>query len=44
VRLRTVERATTATDEHPEAKLRHIVRGMVRRGLEPLPPKAFISL
>lgn len=32
------------TDEHPEAKLEHIVRGIVRRGLEPVPPKTSISL
>ncbi|HYP32884.1 MAG TPA: BrnA antitoxin family protein [Burkholderiaceae bacterium] len=31
-------------DEHPEADLRHIVRGIVRRGLEPVPPKTSISL
>src|SRR5437867_387869 len=30
--------------EHPEADVKHIVRGIVRRGLEPLPPKASISL
>ena len=30
--------------EHPEAELKHIVRGIVRRGLEPLPPKTSISL
>ena len=32
------------TAEHLEADVKHIVRGMVRRGLEPLPPKASISL
>jgi uncharacterized protein (DUF4415 family) len=32
------------TAEHPEAQVKHIVRGMVRRGLKPLPPKASISL
>jgi uncharacterized protein (DUF4415 family) len=32
------------TDEHPEANVRHIVRGVVRRGLKPLPLKASISL
>jgi uncharacterized protein (DUF4415 family) len=32
------------TDEHPEASVRHIVRGVVRRGLAPLPAKASISL
>ena len=32
------------TDEHPESTVRHIVRGVVRRGLAPLPAKASISL
>jgi uncharacterized protein (DUF4415 family) len=32
------------TGEHPEAELEHIVRGIVRRGLEPVPPKTSISL
>ncbi|HEY4080448.1 MAG TPA: BrnA antitoxin family protein [Burkholderiaceae bacterium] len=32
------------TEEHPEAELKHIVRGMVRRGLQPLPSKASVSL
>ena len=32
------------TSEHPEADARHIVRGIVRRGLKPLPPKMSISL
>ena len=31
-------------DEHPEADVRHIVRGIVRRGLEPVASKASISL
>ena len=30
--------------EHPEADVRHIVRGIVRRGLKPLSGKASISL
>lgn len=30
--------------EHPEAKVKHIVRGIVRRGLKPLPAKAAIAL
>lgn len=34
----------TATTEHPEADLRHVVRGIVRRGLKPQPAKAAISL
>jgi uncharacterized protein (DUF4415 family) len=29
---------------HPEADVHHIVRGMVRKGLQPLPSKASISL
>jgi uncharacterized protein (DUF4415 family) len=32
------------TPEHPEADVRHIVRGIVRRGLKPIPPKASIAL
>jgi uncharacterized protein (DUF4415 family) len=42
-RLRSKE-AAGPTEEHPEAEVRHIVRGMVRRGLKALPPKASISL
>jgi len=30
--------------EHPEAAMKHIVRGIARRGLKPVPPKASISL
>lgn len=36
--------AATVTPEHPEADLRHVMRGVVRRGLKPRPPKAVISL
>jgi uncharacterized protein (DUF4415 family) len=32
------------TVEHPEADIRHIVRGVVRRGLNPVPRKTAISL
>lgn len=32
------------TDEHPEAELKHIVRGIVRRGLKPTPAKKSIAL
>jgi uncharacterized protein (DUF4415 family) len=32
------------SDEHPEADIQHIARGIVRRGLQPLPSKASISL
>jgi uncharacterized protein (DUF4415 family) len=30
--------------EHPEAEVRHIMRGVVRRGLKPQLPKTSISL
>ena len=30
--------------EHPEGSVKHIVRGIVRRGLKAVPPKASISL
>jgi len=42
-RLRSKDAAIT-TEEHPEADVRHVVRGIVRRGLKPLPAKASISL
>ncbi len=32
------------TREHPEAQIEHIVQGIVRKGLKPVPPKASISL
>ena len=32
------------TAQHPEAEVRHIVRGMIRKGLRPLPSKSSISL
>ncbi|MBS0365927.1 MAG: BrnA antitoxin family protein [Proteobacteria bacterium] len=30
--------------EHPEAEVKHIVRGVVRRGLKVVPPKMSVSL
>ena len=36
--------AKAAQDPHPEADVKHIVRGIVRKGLKPLPPKASVSL
>ena len=33
-----------ASPEHPETAVKHIVRGIVRRGLQPLPSNASISL
>jgi uncharacterized protein (DUF4415 family) len=41
-RLKAGKPSTNA--EHPEADVKHIVRGVVRRGLKPLPAKASISL
>ena len=38
------DREIKPTIDHPETDLRHIVRGIARRGLRPLPPKASISL
>ena len=44
-RVRTIkDRAIKHTKDHPEADVRHIVRGVVRQGLKPVPPKAAISL
>ena len=42
-RLRSREGAVP-TQEHPEVEIQHVVRGVVRRGLKPLPRKASISL
>jgi uncharacterized protein (DUF4415 family) len=43
-RLRSADSSGKPNAEHPEADMKHIVRGMVRRGLQPLPSKASISL
>lgn len=43
-RLESKKSSANGTDDHPEADVRHIVRGIVRRGLQPLPSKASISL
>jgi uncharacterized protein (DUF4415 family) len=44
-RLRaTKDRDIRLTPEHPEAFPKNIVRGIVRQGLKPVPPKAAISL
>jgi uncharacterized protein (DUF4415 family) len=34
----------TPTVEHPEADVKHILRGIVRKGLKPAPSKALVSL
>jgi uncharacterized protein (DUF4415 family) len=45
VRLKTEASVPGEADaEHPEADVRHVVRGIVRRGLQPVPAKASISL
>ena len=38
------DRDIKLTAAHPEASTRHIVRGIVRQGLKPVPAKAAISL
>ena len=38
------DRKIKLAPDHPEAELRHIVRGIVRRGLKAVPPKSSISL
>ena len=43
-RLKATGKFVAPTTEHPEADIDHIVRGVVRRGLQPLPSKASISL
>ena len=43
-RLKSGVGAARPTPEHPEAEIKHIVRGLVRKGLKPLPTKASISL
>jgi uncharacterized protein (DUF4415 family) len=36
--------AAKPTSEHPEADVKHIVRGIVRKGLKPAPSKSLVSL
>jgi len=38
------DRDIPLSPRHPEASLKHIVRGIARRGLKPVPPKTSISL
>jgi uncharacterized protein (DUF4415 family) len=45
VRIRAMkDKDVVLTPDHPEAQLRHIMRGVVRRGLRPVSPKASVSL
>lgn len=43
-RLNDNAQPKASTRSHPEADVKHIVRGLVRRGLTPQPSKASISL
>ena len=43
-RLKKATSSLKTSAEHPEADVRHVVRGIVRRGLQPLASKASISL
>lgn len=43
-RLRKATARPKVTGEHPEADVKHIVRGILRRGLKPIPAKSSISL
>ena len=38
------KKAASPSEDHPEADVHHVVRGIVRRGLKPLPSKESISL
>jgi uncharacterized protein (DUF4415 family) len=38
------DRDVRISSDHPEASLKHIVRGIARVGLKPVPPKTSISL
>lgn len=42
--MRSAKDKPAIAPEHPEAKVDHIVRGIVRRGMKPLPTKESISL
>jgi len=44
-RVRSMKNGDIETgDEHPELDVRRIVKVIVRKGLEPVPPKASVSL
>ncbi len=43
-RLKSGDSVDIPVPEHPEADVQHIVHGLVRKGLNPLPPKSSISL
>ncbi len=43
-RLQSTSAKARPSKEHPEANVAHIVRGIVRQGLQPLPSKSLVSL
>jgi uncharacterized protein (DUF4415 family) len=43
-RLQDPKNVAAPSTEHPEADVKHIVRGIVRRGLQPAPSKSLVSL
>ena len=43
-RLQDPSEVGAQTNEHPEADVGHIVRGIVRMGLQPAPSKSLVSL
>lgn len=43
-RLSSSKASAVPTEEHPEADVKHIIRGIVRKGLKPLPNKSLVSL
>ena len=43
-RLHDVARPGVPSSDHPEADVAHVVRGIVRQGLKPMPAKALVSL
>jgi uncharacterized protein (DUF4415 family) len=43
-RLQTSSVKARPSKDHPEADVAHIVRGIVRQGLQPLPSKSLVSL
>jgi uncharacterized protein (DUF4415 family) len=43
-RLHDADRPGVPSSDHPEADVAHVVRGIVRQGLKPLPAKALVSL
>jgi uncharacterized protein (DUF4415 family) len=43
-RLSDTSSSGKPTKEHPEADVKHIMRGIVRKGLQPAPSKSLVSL